>query len=148
MNHQIKEIPHDSETIAYMLRLSLQSSKGMRERLVEQYMQLLDEESFLEMIEDDILTGHETSLITEIYPNYNFTLEPDGKKPNIKLSEDVSINVETANEWGTSLSSGKVLASQKHHNPKLSHTVIRYRSSDSWAGFINPSRLITAQFLG
>ena len=61
---------------------------------------------------------------------------------------DQSINVETANEWGTSLSSGKVLASQKHHNPKLSRSVIRYRSSDSWAGFINPSRLITAQFLG
>ncbi|RKF83818.1 DNA-directed RNA polymerase, mitochondrial [Golovinomyces cichoracearum] len=96
INHQIKEIPHDSETIAYMLRLSLQSSKGMRERLVEQYMQLLDEESFLEMIEDDILTGHETSLITEIYPNYNFTLEPDGKKPDVKLAEDVRINVETA----------------------------------------------------
>ncbi|TQS39419.1 hypothetical protein Golomagni_00062 [Golovinomyces magnicellulatus] len=96
MNHQIKAVPYDSETIAYMLRLSLQSSKGFREQLVQRYMELLDEESFLEIIEDDKLTGHETSLITEIYPNYNFVLEPDGKKHNVEPSEDLQINLETS----------------------------------------------------
>lgn len=85
VNHELKDVPNDSEMIAYMLKLSLQSGKGRRERLVRKYMDLLDEESFLELIESDILTGQETSLVTEIYPKYNFALESyevtDDKKP-------------------------------------------------------------------
>ncbi|POS82636.1 hypothetical protein EPUL_006073, partial [Erysiphe pulchra] len=76
-NHEIKGLPHNTEMIAYMLKFSLQSSSFKREQYVKRYMSFLDEDAFLEMIESDILTGQETSLVTEIYPKYNFVLEPE-----------------------------------------------------------------------
>lgn len=76
-NQNLKSLPLNTEMIAYMLKLSLQSGSKRRAQLVKRYMSLLNEESFLEMIESDILTGEETSLVTEIYPKYNFVLEPE-----------------------------------------------------------------------
>lgn len=95
--HEINGLPHNTEMIAYMLKFSLQSSSLHREQYVKRYMNLLDEDSFLEMIESDILTGQETSLVTEIYPKYNFVLEPEVQTLDRESLEVLNETQEQAN---------------------------------------------------
>ncbi|SZF03459.1 unnamed protein product [Blumeria hordei] len=73
-------VSYDSETVGYMVKLSLQSIKGRRDRLVQQYMDFLDEESFLELIEAGILTEQEIGHVTRIHPKFNFALELGGEQ--------------------------------------------------------------------
>jgi DNA-directed RNA polymerase, mitochondrial len=70
-----KGIPANTETIAYMVKASLQSPDGKRERLVRRYMDMLEEDAALQLLEADVLTAHEINHITHIYPKYNFTDE-------------------------------------------------------------------------
>ncbi|KAK2627722.1 hypothetical protein QTJ16_002368 [Diplocarpon rosae] len=70
-------VPQTTETIAYMVKASLQSTAGKREKLVNRYMDMLDEDSALQLLEADVLTAHEIQQITEIYPKYNFAVEMD-----------------------------------------------------------------------
>ncbi|KAI6711616.1 hypothetical protein JHW43_005894 [Diplocarpon mali] len=70
-------IPQTPETVAYMVKASLQSMAGKRERLVNRYMDMLDEDSALQLLEADVLTAHEIHQVTQIYPKYNFAMKMD-----------------------------------------------------------------------
>ncbi|KUJ16230.1 DNA/RNA polymerase [Mollisia scopiformis] len=68
-----KGIPQDVEMVAYMVKAALQSPGGQRERLVRRYMDMLDREASLELLQyAAVLTAHELNHITHIYPNYNY----------------------------------------------------------------------------
>lgn len=72
------EIHHQSlanaETIAYMLKASLQSSPGPRQdRLVRRYMDMVQGDAGLEVFGLDILTAAELNHINHICPTYNLT---------------------------------------------------------------------------
>jgi DNA-directed RNA polymerase len=66
---RLKGIPANTETVAYMVKASLQSPNGKRERLVRRYMDMLEEDAALQLLEADVLTAHEINNITHIYPN-------------------------------------------------------------------------------
>jgi DNA-directed RNA polymerase len=71
-----KGVPADFETLAYMVKASLQAQRGQRERLVRRYMDMLDEQSVLQLLVAEILTAREINEITHIYPKYNFAQQP------------------------------------------------------------------------
>lgn len=81
------KFPMDLEMVAYMVKASLQSPKGRKERLVRRYMEMLDEESALELYKAEILTDHELSLITHIYPKYNYTSDIEAEEEDVQLPE-------------------------------------------------------------
>ncbi|PMD36214.1 DNA/RNA polymerase [Hyaloscypha variabilis F] len=80
-----KAVPANTETVAYMVKASLQSPKGKRERLVRRYMDMLEEDAALQLLEAEVLTAHEINSITQIYPKYNFT---DEMLEDIEMVED------------------------------------------------------------
>lgn len=83
------KFPMDLEMVAYMVKASLQSPKRRRERLVRRYMDMLDEESALELYKAEILTDHELSLITHIYPKYNYTSEIGAEEEELQPPESI-----------------------------------------------------------
>ena len=92
---RLKGLPQDIETVAYMVKASLQSpagkGKGKRERLVQRYMDMLDEDSALQLLEAELLTGHEINEITHIYPKYNLSQDIDESEGFLDEMEDTSI---------------------------------------------------------
>lgn len=66
-----KNLPQDAEMVAYMVKASLQSPRERRKRLVRRYMDMLDENAALEVLDAGILTAHELNHVTHIYPKYN-----------------------------------------------------------------------------
>ncbi|KAI9053050.1 hypothetical protein LZ554_003320 [Drepanopeziza brunnea f. sp. 'monogermtubi'] len=70
-------LPQDTETVAYMVKASLQSPAGKRERLVRRYMDLLNEDSALQLLDAQVLTAQEIHETTQIYPKYNFVMETE-----------------------------------------------------------------------
>jgi DNA-directed RNA polymerase len=94
---RMKNIPHDCETLAYMVKASLQSGPGQRERLVRRYMDMLDENAALQLLEAEVLTAHEINEITQIYPKYNFT-------QNMEEIEDLNDGAEYSDSSLTSTS--------------------------------------------
>ncbi|KAE9371172.1 mitochondrial DNA-directed RNA polymeras-like protein [Stipitochalara longipes BDJ] len=80
-----KGIPASTETVAYMVKASLQSPHGKRERLVRRYMDMLEEDAALQLLEAEVLTAHEINSITQIYPKYNF---PDEMLEDLEMVED------------------------------------------------------------
>lgn len=87
---RLKGIPANTETVAYMVKASLQSPNGKRERLVRRYMDMLEEDAALQLLEADVLTAHEINNITHIYPKYNFTDEMMEDLEMIEENEPVS----------------------------------------------------------
>ncbi|KAH8809103.1 mitochondrial DNA-directed RNA polymerase-like protein [Xylogone sp. PMI_703] len=64
----------NAETIAYMLKASLQTPPGARrERLVRRYMDMVQGDAGLEVFGLDILTAAELNDINHICPTYNLT---------------------------------------------------------------------------
>lgn len=82
---RLKGIPANTETVAYMVKASLQSPQGKCERLVRRYMDMLEEDAALQLLEADVLTAHEINSITHIYPKYNFT---DEMLEDLEMTED------------------------------------------------------------
>lgn len=72
---RLKGVPQNTQTVAYMVKASLYSVKGRRERLVRRYMDMLDEDAALQLLEAEVLTAQEINEITHIYPKYNFSDE-------------------------------------------------------------------------
>lgn len=72
---RLKGLPQTTETLAYMVKASLQSPTGKRERLVRRYMDMLDEDAALQLLEAEVLTAREINEITQIYPKYNFSMD-------------------------------------------------------------------------
>ena len=67
-----KVIPYNADTVAYMLKASLQSPDiAQRDRLVKRYMEMVQGENALEVLGLDILNAKELNQITHICPTYN-----------------------------------------------------------------------------
>ena len=67
-----KMIPFDADTVAYMLKASLQSQDTtQRDRLVKRYMDMVRGDHGLEVLGLDILNAKELNQITHICPTYN-----------------------------------------------------------------------------
>jgi DNA-directed RNA polymerase len=67
-----KMVPFDADTVAYMLKASLQSqNSAQRERLVKRYMDMVQGKHGLEVLGLDILNAKELNQITRICPTYN-----------------------------------------------------------------------------
>jgi len=82
---RLKGVPQNTQTVAYMMKASLYSVKGRRERLVRRYMDMLDEDAALQLLEAEVLTAQEINEITHIYPKYNF---PDEMLEEFEMIED------------------------------------------------------------
>jgi DNA-directed RNA polymerase, mitochondrial len=87
---RLQGIPANTETVAYMVKASLQSPRGKRERLVRRYMDMLEEDAALQLLEAEVLTAHEINNITHIYPKYNFTDEMMEDLEMVEENEPVS----------------------------------------------------------
>lgn len=87
---RMKNIHYDFETLAYMVKASLQSQSGKRERLVRRYMDMLDEQAVLHLLVADILTAREINEITHIYPKYNFAEQLE-ENAEIQESEELDL---------------------------------------------------------
>jgi DNA-directed RNA polymerase len=87
---RLKGIPHDFETLAYMVKASLQSPSRKRDRLVRRYMDMLDEDSALQLLVAEVLTASEINEITHIYPKYNY-VEQMIEEPEILEDEETQI---------------------------------------------------------
>jgi DNA-directed RNA polymerase len=94
---RLKGLPVNTETVAYMVKASLQSSHGKRERLVRRYMDMLEEDAALQLLEAEVLTAHEINHITHIYPKYNFT---DEMLEDLEMAEENEL--EEPNQLSTS----------------------------------------------
>ncbi|TAQ91654.1 hypothetical protein B7494_g48 [Chlorociboria aeruginascens] len=69
-------VQQNAETIAYMLKASLQSPAGnRRDRLIRRYTDMV--ESMTTLNECNVLTPHEVNIINHIYPNHNLTERHD-----------------------------------------------------------------------
>ena len=67
-----KVLPFDADTVAYMLKASLQSQGlAQRDRLVKRYMDLVQGDHGLEVLGLNILNAKELNQITHICPTYN-----------------------------------------------------------------------------
>lgn len=84
-----KGVLFNTETVAYMVKAALQSPDGKRERLVRRYMDMLDEDAALQLLEAEVLTAHEINHITHIYPKYNFT---DEMQEDLEMEQDNEID--------------------------------------------------------
>ncbi len=80
---RLKNVPQNTIMLAYMVKASLQSPKGRRERLVRRYMDMLDENAALMLFE--VLRPHELHQVTHIYPKYNFAAK---MLEELELEED------------------------------------------------------------
>lgn len=73
-----KAIPFNADTVAYMLKASLQSPDiAQRDRLVKRYMDMVQGQNGLEVLGLDILNAKELNQITHICPTYNLAEELD-----------------------------------------------------------------------
>jgi DNA-directed RNA polymerase len=67
-----KAIPFNADTVAYMLKASLQTQDiAKRDRLVRRYMDMVQGDHGLEVLGLDILNAKELNQITHICPTYN-----------------------------------------------------------------------------
>ncbi|KKA28996.1 hypothetical protein TD95_004144 [Thielaviopsis punctulata] len=68
-------LPNTPETIAYMLRASILSAKGLRlERLITRYMDMVPGELGLQVLsQEEILSAQDLAIITKTCPRYNFS---------------------------------------------------------------------------
>ena len=67
-----KGLQQNAETVAYMLKASLQSPAGSRKnRLVQRYMDMVKGDAGLEVLGMDILSAEELNTINHICPTYN-----------------------------------------------------------------------------
>jgi DNA-directed RNA polymerase len=87
---RLKGVMHNTSTLAYMVKASLRSPAQRRERLVRRYMDMLDEDGVLQLLDAEILTAHELNLINTIYPKYTLTCN---------LEEDMETSEEFENEY-------------------------------------------------
>jgi DNA-directed RNA polymerase, mitochondrial len=67
----------NAETIAYMVKASLQSAGGRRERLVRRYMDMVSEDTGYQVLCLDVLTAQEVNQVAHICPTYNLAEEPE-----------------------------------------------------------------------
>lgn len=88
LNIRLPGLPHDTETIAYMIKLSLQSTASKRDRLVKRYMDLLSGDSALQLLDAEVLNAREIFEITQIYPKYNFPMSMLGDFEELEMTED------------------------------------------------------------
>lgn len=72
-----KRIPQNAETVAYMVKVSLQSPGGRRERLVRRYMDMVLEDTGYQVLCLDILTAEEVNQVAHICPAFNLAEELD-----------------------------------------------------------------------
>ncbi|KAK0119735.1 DNA-directed RNA polymerase [Cadophora gregata] len=70
-------VPQNTDTVAYMIKASLQAPLEQRERLVRRYMDMLDENSAAQLWNAEVLTAQEIDAINHIYPKYNLMVEKD-----------------------------------------------------------------------
>ncbi|KAH7355059.1 mitochondrial DNA-directed RNA polymerase-like protein [Rhexocercosporidium sp. MPI-PUGE-AT-0058] len=68
-------IPQNTDTVAYMIKASLQAPATNRDRLVRRYMDMLDEDSAAQLWDAEVLTAQEINQINHIYPKYNLMVE-------------------------------------------------------------------------
>ncbi|KAL2070772.1 hypothetical protein VTL71DRAFT_13798 [Oculimacula yallundae] len=71
-------LPQDTDTVAYMIKASLQATGDSRDRLVRRYMDMLDENSAAQLWDAAVLTAQEINQINHIYPKYNLMIEAEG----------------------------------------------------------------------
>lgn len=68
-----KGVPYDAETLAYMLKASLQTEPGKRqERLIRRYMSMASEDVGLQILGDSMFSAQDLHDITAVAQNYNF----------------------------------------------------------------------------
>ena len=70
-------VPQNTDTVAYMIKASLQAPLDKRERLVRRYMDMLDENSAAQLWDAEVLTAQEINEINHIYPKYNLMVEAE-----------------------------------------------------------------------
>ncbi|KAI0469497.1 DNA-directed RNA polymerase [Xylaria cf. heliscus] len=112
-----KGIPHTSETIACMLKVSLLSSRGPRlVRLVNRYMNMLPEETIWSVLDAGILNQQDFGTITNIYqPASNLaTDESESDIMDTQAEVDSSAGASSGDSGGNNKPVPEVLAvSQK-----------------------------------
>ncbi|TDZ33231.1 DNA-directed RNA polymerase [Colletotrichum spinosum] len=93
INIRKKDLPQTAETVACMVKASLLIEKDSRwqHRLIRRYMDMVPGEAGLEVLSmSDILDDQDLTVVTTIYPNYDFAPTPE------EVADDTTLSAITA----------------------------------------------------
>ncbi|CZS89198.1 related to DNA-directed RNA polymerase, mitochondrial [Rhynchosporium agropyri] len=83
-------LPQDADTVAYMLKASLQAAPDAQKRLIWRYMEMLDDDSAAQLWDAAVLSAQEINQINHIYPKYNIMIEAEEIEQVDEIEVDMS----------------------------------------------------------